>query len=250
MGNAKLGIGLATGMFFHAPAGTTLPTYPAEYVGDNGDGTNSDKFTATASQTVFTLSESANAIASMTIDGVAQDEDDYSVSGATFTWGGATLSGGEVVIVTYYISAWRLVGDVTADGITVATDKSITNIRNWANVIKRTILTEHTETVQVPVMDTTEESLKTVLGEGNITVTAASGSHGKTIAANLSASDLPDAEAYLFVMKDGDDLMAVGMSQGQVTALESITFAPAGTINWTPTITAQDEGLVFISEEG
>lgn len=250
MSDTKLGIGLATGMFFHAVAGTALPTYPTEYVGDNGDGTNSDTFEATASQTAFTLSESANEIASVTIDGVEQDEDDYSVNGTAFTWGGSSLSGGEAVIITYYISAWRLVGDVTADGITVATDKSITNIRNWANVIKRTILTEHTETVQVPVMDTTEESLKTVLGEDNVTVTAAVGTHGKAIACNLSAADLPDAEAYLFVMKDGDDTMAVGMSQGQVTALESITFAPAGTINWTPTITAQDDGLVFISEEG
>lgn len=250
MSDAKLGIGLATGMFFHAAAGTSLPTYPTEFVGDNGDGTSTDSFTATASQTAFTLSESADEIASVTIDGVEQDSTDYSVSGTAFTWGGATLAGGEKVVITYYISVWRLVGDVTADGITVATDKSVTNIRNWANVIKRTIMTEHTETVQVPVMDTTEESLKTVVGSDNVTVTPAAGSHGKTIAANLSSSDLPDQEAYIFVMKDGDDTMAVGMSYGQISALESITFAPAGTINWTPTITAQDSGLVFISEEG
>ncbi len=250
MSETKLGIGLATGMFFHAPAGTALPTYPTECVGDNGDGTSEDKFTATAGQGTFTLTESADEIKSLTINGTEQDPDDYSVSGTTLTWSGTALTAGDKVVVVYYISKWRLVGDVTSDGITVATDKSVTNIRNWANVIKRTILTEHTETVQAPVMDTTEESLKTVLGEDNVTVTPASGGHGKTIAANLSASDLPEAEAYLFVMKDGDDTMAVGMSQGQVTALESITFAPAGTVNWTPTITAQDTGLVFISEEG
>lgn len=250
MSDTKLGIGLATGMFFHAAAGTALPTYPTECVGDNGDGTNTDKFTATAGQSTFTLAESANSIVSMTIDGVEQDPDDYSVSGTTFTWAGTALTAGDKVVIVYYISAWRLVGDVTADGITVSTDKSVENIRNWANVIKRTILSEHTETVQVPVMDTTEESLKTVIGADNITVTPASGGHGKTIAANLSAAELPAAEAYLFVMKDGDDTMAVGMSTGQITALESITFAPSGTINWTPTITAQEDGLVFISEEG
>lgn len=250
MSDTKLGIGLATGMFYHATAGTALPTYPTECVGDNGDGTTTDSFTATASQTAFTLSESANAIKAVTIDGVEQDEDDYSVSGTAFTWGGATLAGGEVVAITFYVSAWRLVGDITADGITVATDKSVENIRNWANVIKRTIMTEHTETVQAPVMDTTEETLKTVIGSDNITVTAAAGSHGKTIAANLSSGSLPDAEAYLFVMKDGDDTMAIGMSNGQVTAVESITFAPGSTVKWVPTITAQDDGLVFISEEG
>ena len=250
MSDTKLGIGLATGMFFHAPAGTALPTYPTEFVGDNGDGTNTDNFTATAAQASFTLGEAAVSIKSFTIDGVEQDADDYSVSGTTVSWAGTTLDGGEKVVIISYVSAWKLVGDVTADGITVATDKSVTNIRNWANVIKRTIMSEHTETVQVPVMDTTEESLKTVLGAGNVTVTPAAGSHGKTIAANLSPADLPAAEAYLFVMKDGDDTMAVGMSTGQITALESITFAPAGTVNWTPTITAQEAGLVFISEEG
>lgn len=250
MHDTKLGIGLATGMFFHAPAGTSLPTYPTENVGGNGDGSTTDKFTATAGQSTFTLSESADEIISVTIDGVAQASTDYSATGTTFTWSGTSLTAGDKVVVTYYVSKWRLVGDITADGITVSTDKSVDNIRNWANVIKRTILTEHTETVQAPVMDTTEASLKTVIGSDNVTVTPAAGSHGKAIAANLSAADLPSAEAFLFVMKDGDDTMAVGMSNGQITALESITFAPAGTITWTPTITAQESGLVFISEEG
>ena len=173
MSNAKLGIGLATGMAFHAPAGTTLPTYPTDIVGENGDGTSTDEFTATSAQVSFTLGESANAILSFTIDGVEQDPDDYSVSGTTVTWAGTTLTGGEKVIITYFISAWRMIGDVTHDGITLTTDKSVNNIRNWANVIKRSTLSEHTETIQAPIMDTTEDSLKVVVGSSNVTVTPA-----------------------------------------------------------------------------
>lgn len=250
MNNQKLGIGLSTGMAFHAPAGTSLPTYPTDIVGDNGDGTSTDSFTATASQTAFTLSESANAIKSMTIDGVEQASTDYTVSGTSFTWSGATLAGGEVVKITYYIGVWRIIGDVTHDGITVATDKSVNNIRNWANVIKRSTLSEHTETVQVPLMDTTEDSLKVVVGSSNVSVTAATLTHGKTIDVNLSSGSLPDPEAFMFVMKDGDDVMAVGASKGQITAVDNVTFAPENTINWVPTITALDGGLHFISEEG
>lgn len=250
MGDVKLGIGLASGMAFHAPAGTTLPTYPTDIVGDNGDGTTTDKFTATAGQSTFTLSETPNAIISMTVNGNAVANTDYTFSGTTLTYSGASLSESDKVIITYYVSAWRLIGDVTHDGITVTTDKSVTNIRNWANVIKRSILNEHTETVQAPMMDTTEETLKTVVGSNNVAVTAPSGAHGKTIDINLSAEDLPAAEAFIFIMKDGDDIMAVGMENGQVTAVESITFAPENTITWTPTITAQDGGLHFISEEG
>ena len=250
MNDVKLGIGLVSGMAFHATAGTSLPTYPTDIVGDNGDGTNSDKFTATAGQTAFTLSESANAIVSMTVNGNSVASTDYTFSGTSFTYSGTSLSASDKVVITYYVSAWRPLGDVTHDGITVNTDKSVTNLRNWANVIKRSILTEHTETVQAPMMDTTEETLKFIVGSDNVSVTAAAGDHGKTIDCNLSSADLPAAEAFIFIMKDGDDIMAVGMERGQVTAVESVSFSPDNAITWTPTITAQDGGLHFISEEG
>lgn len=168
--DVKLGTGLATGMFYHAPAGTALPTDPTAAIP----------------------------------------------------------------------AAWTEVGDVTDTGITLATDKSVTNLRNWANVIKRVIMTEHAETIQAPIMDTTEEVLKTVLGEDN--VTTASG----IITANLSAASLPDEEAFLFVMKDGDDMMMIGCTNGQITAVDNVTFAPGAAINWVPTITAMGDGFKFI----
>ncbi|MBR2189317.1 MAG: hypothetical protein IJ860_07930 [Eubacterium sp.] len=178
--DVKLGAGRATGMFYHAPAGTALPSYPSE-----------------------------------TLD-----------------------------------AAWTHIGDVSDAGITLALDKSSENLRNWANVIKRVILTDHSETIQAPIMDTTEESLKAVLGEDNVTVTAASGSHGKKVVANLSSGSLPDEEAFLWVMKDGDDLIAIGCTNGQVSAVDNVNFAPGAAINWTPTITAMgDNGFQLIMEE-
>lgn len=169
--DVKLGLGLATGMFYHAPAGTALPTDP----------------TATIPET------------------------------------------------------WTHVGDVSEAGITLALDKSTTNIKNWANKIKRVLLTDHSETVQAPIMDTTAESLKAVVGTRNVTVT------GDVVTVNLSDGDLPPEEAFLWVMKDGDDMMMLGCSHGQVSAVENVTFAPGAAINWTPTITAMgDDGIVFI----
>ena len=176
----KIGLGLSTGMFYHAPKGTALPTYPSE-----------------------------------------------------------TLA-----------SAWKKVGDVTDAGITLGQSKSVTNVKNWALQIKRSILTEHIETVQSPLLDTTEETLKTTLGTENVTVTPAGAGHGKTIKCNLSADDLPAPEAYLWLMKDGDDMIMIGCSEGQITAVENINFAPTGAINWVPTITAQGSGgMALIVEE-
>lgn len=168
--DVKLGLGLATGMFYHAPAGTVLPTDPTAAIPNT----------------------------------------------------------------------WTHVGDVTNDGITLTMDKSVENLRNWANVIKRVIMTEHTETIQAPIMDTTEEVLKTVVGEDN--VTAAS----DIITVNLSAASLPDEEAFLFVMKDGDDMIMIGCTNGQVTSVDDVTFAPESAINWVPTITAMGDGFKLI----
>lgn len=168
--DTKLGLGLATGMFYHAPAGTVLPTDPT---------------------------------AAIPAD-------------------------------------WTHVGDVTNDGITLTMDKSVENLRNWANVIKRVIMTEHTETIQAPLMDTTEEVLKTVLGEDNVTTAS------DITTVNLSAASLPPEEAFLFVMKDGDDMMMIGCTNGQVTEVDDVTFAPESAINWVPTITAMGDGFKFI----
>ena len=158
----KLGLGLATGMFFHAPADTALPTDPT-----------------------------------------------------------APLD-----------AAWTHVGDVSDAGITLELSKSTTNLRNWANAVKRVIMTEHSETIQAPIMDTTEEGLKAVVGAANVTTTAAvSGTHGNLINVNLSDSDLPPAEAFLWLMKDGDAMIAIGCEEGQVTAIENVAFAP-GEVRW------------------
>lgn len=178
--DVKLGIGLATGMFYHAPAGTALPSYPGETLG----------------------------------------------------------------------SAWVEVGDVTADGITLTTDKSTEVLRNWANVVKRVVLTEHSETIQSPIMDTTEEGFKTVVGEDNVTSAAAATSHGPLTTVNLSSQDLPPEEAFLWLMKDGDAMIAIGCTNGQVTAVDDVSFAPGAAINWTPTITALGDGFVLILDEG
>ena len=147
-------------------------------------------------------------------------------------------------------SGWSKVGDVTDAGITLGLSKSVTNLKNWANEIKRAIMTEHVETIQSPLMDTTEDSLKFCMGAENVTVTAAGNNHGKIVSVDLSADDLPAPKAYLWVMKDGDDMIMVGCSKGQITAVENVAFSPTAAINWTPTITALDGTMKFIVEKG
>jgi hypothetical protein len=93
-------------------------------------------------------------------------------------------------------------------------------------------------------MDTVEEALKTVVGERNVTTS------NSVITVNLSDGDLPPEEAFLWVMKDGDDMMMIGCSHGQVSAVDNVTMAPGAAINWTPTITPMgDDGFKLIMKE-
>jgi hypothetical protein len=49
-------------------------------------------------------------------------------------------------------------------------------------------------------------------------------------------------------MKDGDDLIGIGCSNGQVTAVDNVSFAPNNAINWIPTITALEAGFKLIMQ--
>lgn len=180
MSDVILGLGRATGMFYHAPAGTALPTSPTE-----------------------------------------------------------TLA-----------SAWEEVGYVSDAGITMALNKSATNIKNWANKVVRVILTDHSETVDTPLIETNEETMKVVVGASNVTTTAATSSHGKLVSVNLSDGELPPEEAFLWLMKDGDTAMGLGCTHGQVSAVANVSFAPSGAITWTPTITALEDGVKLITDDG
>lgn len=171
--DVNLGIGNyaesgVTGMFYHAPAGTALPTSP-----------------------------------------------------------GATLGQG-----------WTEVGAISADGITFNSNWSFEKLKNWANQIERMLPGDETGTVNAPVIDTTEESFKTIFGANNVTVTAATQQHGKMISVDVTANNMPDAEAYLFLIKDDDDMIMIGTTRGYISELGEVAFQPDAAITWNPTITA------------
>ena len=171
--DVNLGIGNyaesgVTGMFYHAVAGTSLPTYP-----------------------------------------------------------GDTLS-----------SAWSEVGAVSRDGISFNPNWSFEKLKNWANQTERMLPGDESGAVSAPIIDTTEESFKTIFGSTNVTVTPATASHGKLISVDVTANNMPDAEAFLFLIKDDDDMIMIGTTKGYISELGEVAFQPDSAITWNPTITA------------
>lgn len=176
--NVNLGIGAATGMFFHAPKGTALPTYPTD-----------------------TLAE-----------------------------------------------GWEEVGFVAQDGITWHHGRSAEPLKDWSNSIRRQIQSDSTGTVAAPIISTTKEVLETIFGADNVTHTAATAAHGALDSVNVREGVMSGEEAFLFLMKDGDDSFMLGTTCGIITNLDDITFAPGSVITWGATVAA--DAWTFLKDDG
>ena len=175
--NVNLGIGLATGMFYVAPAGTALPAYPSDTLTD-----------------------------------------------------------------------WELAGAITADGISWSTGKDSEPLRNWAKEVERLVASDEGGTVQAPLMYTTEKTLDVIFGSDNVTVTAADSNHGALVSVTVAPGVSASPAAFLFIMKDGDDMLFLGTSNGIVRDVDDIAFSPTEAITWTATIEAAS--WTFLKDDG
>ena len=143
---------------------------------------------------------------------------------------------------------WKSIGAITADGITWATGKDSEPLRNWAKETERLTASDEGGTVTAPLMYTDKATLEAIFGASNVTYSSATASNGNitsvTVAPGVSASP----KAFIFLMKDGDDMMLVGTSKGIVREVSDITFAPTDAITWEVTIEAAS--WTFIKDDG
>lgn len=134
---------------------------------------------------------------------------------------------------------WEEIGAISEDGISYGLNYSKDAIRNWALEIERLKNSDGDATIQAPFIDTTEEVFNTLFGEDNVTVTAATTSHGKLISVEIGPDTQTEGEAFLFLMKDGDDMISVYTPKGFITSVDDIDFAPDDAITWNATISSK-----------
>ena len=164
----NLGIGLVTGMFYTAPAGTALPAYPGE---------------------------------TLAVD-------------------------------------WVECGAISDAGLTWSTGKDSDPLRNWAKEVERLMSSDEGGTVTAPLLYTEEDTLKTIFGSSNVTITAADATHGKITSVTVAPGVSSEPMAFLFLMKDSDDLLMLGTSNGILRDVSDITMSPTEAIVWECTIEA------------
>lgn len=144
------------------------------------------------------------------------------------------------------VAAWGTeVGYVSDAGMTLNLSRDKENIKDWSNTVRRVVLTDHEETASGSCISTDSTSLTALFGTSAVATT------GTTTTVNLSESTLPAAAAYLFVVEDGDDLIAFGCSEGQMAVTDNVSFQPGEAIEWPFEITAMGTGgMKFIKTAG
>lgn len=80
-------------------------------------------------------------------------------------------------------------------------------------------------------LETNENSLKATFGDSNVTVTAATASHGKQIAVAING-ELPAAKSWAFKMKDGNNKILIVVPNGQITTVNETSFTSSDAIAW------------------
>lgn len=132
-------------------------------------------------------------------------------------------------------------GYFSEDGVNLSTSISTANIREWNRAVVRRILEEFDGTISGTLIQLDEEAAKQCFGSANVSVTAATASHGKQLRIGLGAH-LPENQAWALRMKDGLAKFLILIPNGQVTSGVDITFAANDAINLPIEISANDDG--------
>ena len=131
------------------------------------------------------------------------------------------------------------VGDeyVSEDGLTLTPAMSTTDIKDWSGTTVRKVLESFDGTLSWTMISTNADALGIAFGADNITTVAANTTHGAQIQAQIGAQ-LPEAQSWVFLMKDGDARIVILVPNGQITEVGEVTFASNAAVGWNVTLAA------------
>lgn len=144
------------------------------------------------------------------------------------------------------ISAWGTeVGYISDAGMTLNLSRDKEDIKDWSKTVRRVVLTDHSESASGACISTDATALEALFGSDAVTTATT------TTTVNLSTGALPAEAAFLFVMMDGDDMLAFGCTNGQMAVTDNVSFTAGEAIEWPFEITAMgNNGMVFIKTAG
>ncbi|VXB22530.1 hypothetical protein [Citricoccus sp. K5] len=108
-------------------------------------------------------------------------------------------------------------GFVSEDGLTIATDRSTENLRDWNLDAVRQLLTEHDATLTFTIISWTLPGLRAFFGPENVT------DAGEEIVVRVNSSNI-EPRGWVFNLKDMDRKRRVVVPNGGLASQGEITF--------------------------
>lgn len=124
---------------------------------------------------------------------------------------------------------------VSEDGLTLSPSMSTTDIKDWSGSTVRKVLESFDGTLSWTMISTNKDALAITFGSANVTSVTASTTHGNQAQATLGAY-LPEEQAWVFLMKDGDARVVIAVPDGQITEVGEVSFASNAAIGWAVTL--------------
>ena len=124
---------------------------------------------------------------------------------------------------------------VSQDGLTLAPSMSTTEIKDWSGATVRKVLESFDGTLSWTMISTNAGALAIAFGADHVTTAAATTTHGAQVQAALGAY-LPEEQAWVFLMKDGDARIVIAVPDGQITEVGEVTFASNAAVGWQGTL--------------
>lgn len=137
---------------------------------------------------------------------------------------------------------------VSEDGLTLAPALSTTDIKDWSGATVRKVLESFDGNLAWTMISTNAGALGIAFGADNVTTEAATTTHGQQVEVALGAR-LPEAESFVFLMKDGDARIVIVVPNGQVTEVGEVTFAANAAVGWNVTLSTypdEDGNSIYI----
>lgn len=142
---------------------------------------------------------------------------------------------------------------ISEDGLTLSPSMSTTDIKDWSGTVVRKVLESFDGTLSWTMISTNESALGVAFGANHVTANEATSSHGTQVMAKLGAH-LPEAQSWVFLMKDGDARIVVLVPNGQVTEVAETTFASNAAVGWNVTLScypdASGECIYILTDDG
>ena len=142
---------------------------------------------------------------------------------------------------------------VSEDGLTLSPSMSTTEIKDWSGATVRKVLESFDGTLSWTMISTNQGALTIAFGSDHVTAVTASTAHGAQVQAALGAY-LPEEQAWVFLMKDGDARIVIAVPDGQITEVGDITFASNAAVGWQVTLsTYPDENgnsIYIMTDDG